>query len=133
MGNLYPHDVTLDKLKVTNLNDQDEDPEACEVEAILNHRVEKNGKISYFVKWFKMDAAENTWEPYESFFDTKCIETYWQRAGTSLVDLLRREKELKKPMKYIPPPMKNRGETARDISGQSTQHDKAKAIDSRRH
>jgi len=45
------------------------------VEQILDHRVAK-GKKTYLVKWAGFGDGENSWEPAESFLNSKVVQNY---------------------------------------------------------
>lgn len=47
------------------------------VDEIVDDRV-RNGKVEYLVKWHGYSSKDNTWEPAESFTDSRTLKNYWQ-------------------------------------------------------
>lgn len=58
----------------TNTSQSEE--EEYVVEKILKHRVNKKGKVEYFLKWKGFPSEENTWEPADNLNCPELIERY---------------------------------------------------------
>lgn len=51
------------------------------LELILQHSVDKNGALSYLVKWRGYGPEYNTWQSAKSVDDNEAVEIYWQAQG----------------------------------------------------
>jgi len=54
---------------------EEEEPEFA-VEKIVSHRVNKKGKLEYYIKWKGFPNEENTWEPTKNLNCEDLIEKY---------------------------------------------------------
>jgi len=52
------------------------------VEKIIDHRLTRNGKLLYLIKWKGYSSNSNTWEPKENI-TAACIEEYDEREAES--------------------------------------------------
>jgi len=77
LGELFPHDIVRDRLKVTTKCDFDDAGETHEVEAVINHRGLDDGSYEYLVQWKGLETS--TWIPYENFHSQEPVMTYWRR------------------------------------------------------
>ncbi|KAK4512904.1 uncharacterized protein ATC70_003614 [Mucor velutinosus] len=84
-GELLPRDVPTQHIRVVDFSDNHVTkgllPRHYEVQAIVNHRVErKTGRMKFLVNWVGYPSSkDNTWQ-YESDFDSKRpIRDYWDR------------------------------------------------------
>ncbi|RNA13264.1 hypothetical protein BpHYR1_030149 [Brachionus plicatilis] len=68
--------LKLDKSPSTNGG---KDEAIFEVEKIINHRLNKNKKYEFLVKWKNYSLKHNSWEPMDSFLGKKPIEDYWSK------------------------------------------------------
>ena len=66
------------ELKVVSVDETEIEDELYEVEDIRDHRGNP-GHREYLVKWAGYGERVNTWEPAESFTDTKPINDYWKK------------------------------------------------------
>ena len=58
---------SFNKNSINSINfDDSTSDEEYEVEAILNKRINRVGKIEYLIKWLGYDHKDNTWEPDEN-------------------------------------------------------------------
>ncbi|KAL9536420.1 hypothetical protein MBANPS3_012660, partial [Mucor bainieri] len=89
-GELLSRDVSTNMIRVVDFSDNHVTkgllPRHYEVQAIVNHRIErKTGRMKFLVNWVGYpDSKDNTWQ-YESDFDSKGpIRDYWARAKPDL-------------------------------------------------
>ncbi|KAG0220983.1 hypothetical protein BGW42_008406 [Actinomortierella wolfii] len=75
-GEILKRQFAPSQLKI--VLDDLEDGEVFDVERIVDHRQIENGEYEYFVKWKGYPSSANTWEPFDSFIETKCIDDYWK-------------------------------------------------------
>ena len=54
------------------------------VEKIVDHKKNKDGSYSYYVKWKGWDSKDNTWQKIEDFDGLTPIKKYWKCVGTSV-------------------------------------------------
>lgn len=53
-----------------------------EVEKVVDSRLNKKGKMEYFIKWVGYDSSQNTWEPEKNLASCRdMIEKYNQEAS----------------------------------------------------
>ena len=58
---------SFNKNSINSINfDDSTSDEEYEVEAILNKRINRVGKIEYLIKWLGYGHKDNTWEPDEN-------------------------------------------------------------------
>lgn len=78
-GDLLPIDVPPSQLKLISQDDIVPADELYEVEKIIAHQVNSDGKMTYKVRWKGYGPDDDTWEPYEHFTSTEPITEYWER------------------------------------------------------
>ena len=52
-----------------------------QVQAILNHKKEKNGTLSYWIKWKGWNDNYNSWIKAKDFDGFNLIDKYWKEKG----------------------------------------------------
>ncbi|RIA95978.1 hypothetical protein C1645_733603 [Glomus cerebriforme] len=57
------------------------------VEKILDHKFNKEGKLQYLLKWEGWSSKYNTWENQENVFADKLIKKYWKKKESIIPSL----------------------------------------------
>lgn len=78
-----------------------EDPDAYEVERIVDHRTDYKGRRKFLLKWKGYDDSDNTWEKEEDLNCPELIEKYMKNLETLQNNLQGSGKMRDKPKKIL--------------------------------
>ena len=59
----------------TRRTQEDEDDTVYEIEDVDGHRIGKDGRVEWSVKWKGYPESANTWEPIDSFTTPGALDT----------------------------------------------------------
>jgi hypothetical protein len=83
-GDILTRNYTPSELKLISMDEKIPEQEVYEVEAIVQHRLnKKSNTYEYKVRWKGYAPEDDTWEPYRNFQDPRIITDYYKRIGQS--------------------------------------------------
>jgi len=69
--------------------DEEADEEGVyDFEAIVDHRTDEDGAVSYLVKWLGWSTSSNTWQTEDSFLDPRPIKEYHAKYVSYLLSVV---------------------------------------------
>lgn len=78
-----------------------EDPDAYEVERIVDHRTDYKGRRRFLLKWKGYDDSENTWEKEENLNCPELIARYMDSINRLQKNLTGNGRMMDKPVKIL--------------------------------
>jgi chromodomain-containing protein len=75
------HVSLLEPTRNNQINENDEASDEYEVEAIIDKRVDPQGRTEYLVKWQGYEDCDNTWEAVTNLFCPERIQEFEQVTG----------------------------------------------------
>ena len=81
-GDILTRNYTPSELKLISMDEKIPEQEVYEVQAIVQHRLNKEtNTYEYKVRWKGYTPEDDTWEPYRNFQDPRIITDYYKRIG----------------------------------------------------